>query len=788
MSSESIIEKIKTDEIEINEEGNKGVIFDFSEIIDGLVATAFIDDRDFVITFGKGDEAIPKKIPLNYIKRKMELPPTFSRDLKAILKVFGLELKKGDADVLRVFMTKEILKRFKLQELTEEKEDKIEIVANDGFIAEFSGFVFFKDDEWIAAEPFIGWIKNGNGEAKKSAILVVSRNGEIELTNSKIIPFADTKIEVVQKGKILAPLQTLITKEAVERAKNNDIPEWREVFEKIREELLKRINFVNEIDSYILAGFIISTYFTDITKTSPIIRFAGLQGSGKTRAMKTTVFMSRRGFAILDPSEASLFRSVDLLRPTIGIDEEISQAVRLVLKGGYKKGLYITRVAKKSDDFVLELFDPFTPYVLSVKDDRAFDEQVKRRMITVQMIRNPEGVEPKDPSPEEFEKIREDCYVLRLKRPHEFKEALESVQRDYSTKLDADGLELWQGILAVARLCGEDVEEKIIEEIERRKIEWYEETFRDERLVIDALIRLKTQNKRQTDLEMEFGHIREEEEERDEFYFEEIKSALKEVYLEITDDEEERKRLEQFFYRYWNNTKIGRILKDLGLESYRDWSRSGNRGRRVYKITDEILIKLCKNYYPDNKWLHQQQPCVSHTPIYQNHEKLGATSAISYIQDKTSKNNITSNGDGNNKSETDEDRNKNTTERDGSSYMKKENLNEKENEDLDETSNDNAETKETKTNDMRSEEKEAEDEKLEVGTLGTQFSPKSINGSMQNRGVGDESESLLDPSILKKLDQIKFEIDVMTEAELNEIIKEAEKEFEERKGDDANEG
>lgn len=39
----------------------------------------------------------------------------------------------------------------------------------------------------------------------------------------------------------------------------------------------------------------------------------------------------------------------------------------------------------------------------------------------------------------------------------------------------------------------------ITEEIERRKIEWYEETFRDERLIIDALIRLKMQNKRQAD-------------------------------------------------------------------------------------------------------------------------------------------------------------------------------------------------------------------------------------------------------------------------------------------------
>lgn len=89
-------------------------------------------------------------------------------------------------------------------------------------------------------------------------------------------------------------------------------------------------------------------------------------------------------------------------------------------------------MAKKGDKFVLELFDPFTLYVLSVKDDRAFDEQIKRRMIT--MIRNLEGVLPKDPVPEDFEKIREDCYVLWLKRLHEFKEALESVQRDYLGK------------------------------------------------------------------------------------------------------------------------------------------------------------------------------------------------------------------------------------------------------------------------------------------------------------------------------------------------------------------
>ncbi|MEM3056916.1 MAG: hypothetical protein QW639_06790 [Candidatus Bathyarchaeia archaeon] len=39
--------------------------------------------------------------------------------------------------------------------------------------------------------------------------------------------------------------------------------------------------------------------------------------------MLTAVYLSRHGFVATDPSEASLYRTAEAFRPTLGIDESL---------------------------------------------------------------------------------------------------------------------------------------------------------------------------------------------------------------------------------------------------------------------------------------------------------------------------------------------------------------------------------------------------------------------------------------------------------------------------------
>lgn len=89
-----------------------------------------------------------------------------------------------------------------------------------------------------------------------------------------------------------------------------------------------------------------SYFYRDIKASTPYILFLGPWRSGKTRALEVLESICYRAVRVVDPSEASLFRSIELFRPTLLIDESqiIDQNVRAVMASGYRSGAKVMRV------------------------------------------------------------------------------------------------------------------------------------------------------------------------------------------------------------------------------------------------------------------------------------------------------------------------------------------------------------------------------------------------------------------------------------------------------------
>jgi hypothetical protein len=89
-----------------------------------------------------------------------------------------------------------------------------------------------------------------------------------------------------------------------------------------------------------------SYFYRDIKASTPYFLFLGPWRSGKTRALEVLESICYRAVRVVDPSEASLFRSIELFRPTLLIDESqiIDQNVRAVMASGYRSGSKVMRV------------------------------------------------------------------------------------------------------------------------------------------------------------------------------------------------------------------------------------------------------------------------------------------------------------------------------------------------------------------------------------------------------------------------------------------------------------
>jgi hypothetical protein len=125
------------------------------------------------------------------------------------------------------------------------------------------------------------------------------------------------------------------------------------------------------------ALWIMATYVYQGFNAFPYLILLAERGSGKTRMLRLITMLSSNGLFWVSASMSSLFRAVEALKPTLGLDEieymndernPNAQELLNLLNSGYERGAVVPRVNKDSK-MMVEYFDSYCPKAIATTQD-----------------------------------------------------------------------------------------------------------------------------------------------------------------------------------------------------------------------------------------------------------------------------------------------------------------------------------------------------------------------------------------------------------------------------------
>lgn len=125
------------------------------------------------------------------------------------------------------------------------------------------------------------------------------------------------------------------------------------------------------------ALWVMATYVYQGFNAFPYLILLAERGSGKTRMLRLITMLASNGLFWVSASLSSLFRAVDALKPTVGLDEieyindernPNGQEMLNLLNSGYEKGAVVPRV-NKDTKMSVEYFDAYCPKAIATTQD-----------------------------------------------------------------------------------------------------------------------------------------------------------------------------------------------------------------------------------------------------------------------------------------------------------------------------------------------------------------------------------------------------------------------------------
>ncbi len=177
----------------------------------------------------------------------------------------------------------------------------------------------------------------------------------------------------------------------------NDVAEYgtkNELIESIKTYVDKFVD-LQPLYLALVSYYILFTYLFDKVLELSYVNTTGDLGSGKSRLGMTIALASYRGYMMVNPTAATLYRVVDRFSPTLFLDEfnsdansDDTQAIIQVLNTGFSKLGSISRQVKDSEgNFRTETFNPYCPKIIGSYKASASDA-LKSRNIEIEMERS----------------------------------------------------------------------------------------------------------------------------------------------------------------------------------------------------------------------------------------------------------------------------------------------------------------------------------------------------------------------------------------------------------------
>jgi|GEM_PF-5205237 len=252
----------------------------------------------------------------------------------------------------------------------------------------------------------------------------------------------------------------------------------KQLFEHIKEQgYQKFMYFQNPIWYDIHALWDTGTYFFQLFNTYPILELRGLSGTAKSKTMNVSRLFSLNPTSIMvNPSEATLFRTTHTNRPTKYIDEAeklfvfmggkwISSPVVELINGSYTKGSAVPRLEKDGNSFKLIYYQCYSPTMIG--SITGLRDATETRAITHIMTKAPDRDTRGELEVEDY--INEPIYQELRNQLYLFAwENWNRIEQEYQSLRSYDGLkkrdfQLWKPLLAIAKVIDSSLYESILE-------------------------------------------------------------------------------------------------------------------------------------------------------------------------------------------------------------------------------------------------------------------------------------------------------------------------------------
>jgi len=465
--------------------------------------------------------------------------------------------------------------------VVELKGKKYELIKDDGVSFSHTGWFYATEEKISCSELFYAYtlIKEKDLEYDRIEpfLLIFEYDKEGKIISSFVRPLSE--LNVIELGKTIAKvskksigessLQTQLRLEtAVKLLKELPSLDLKELYERIKNKILYYIDFEDDIYYDLIVLWIMGTYFSDVFRVYPNLFIFGPSGSGKTRLTKLIVFTSRRGWMIVDPTDANLPRIIDGYRPTLGLDDfdnvlrKHFPAVLSLLKHTYKEGIQIPRLEKvmRGNKFLLSLFSPYAPVVIN-STDPILESQLISRYVRIDMTKSKKKFPKLDPDAWYTEKEREDLYIMRFLFAPKVYEIFSKIETGLIGRDD----EIWSPLLTIAKLISDELFEKVRQFAIKESARKEEELYPEEKLIIQGIERL-------------MGN-----QEIVEFTAGELLDAIHDILIE------NKELTEKQFEKEWNSRKLGKILERMHIPV--------KRSKKRIRIVDRKLLNKLKDTY-----------------------------------------------------------------------------------------------------------------------------------------------------------------------------------------------
>jgi mRNA-degrading endonuclease YafQ of YafQ-DinJ toxin-antitoxin module len=252
----------------------------------------------------------------------------------------------------------------------------------------------------------------------------------------------------------------------------------KKLLDKIKDQYDKYIHVRNPTWFKIFAVWDIGTYFYVLFEAYPFIENRGIAGTGKTKSMVVSSFITFNGGQIMvNPSESTLFRETEEIRGTKYIDEAeklfiINPKTRQVesdprvelINASYTKQAKVPRQEKIGNKFVTKWYAPYSPTQLS--SINGLYGATETRAITRITTKSPNNDIRGELDPSEDHKspiwneIRDECYRFALENWEEVYKLYLNFPKDCGLK--RRDLQIWKPLLTIAKLVSEEDYQEIL--------------------------------------------------------------------------------------------------------------------------------------------------------------------------------------------------------------------------------------------------------------------------------------------------------------------------------------